>query len=356
MLGRARFRTVSRVISRRASLGLVAGALGLAAFPRSARAADELRLGTLAPRDSVWGKTLAAWAASVAQETGGQLKISLYFAGSQGDEPELVAKVRDRALDGAALTGTGLSAFSPDVAALELPGIVTGTSRLDRARNAIRARAAEGFDKAGVRLLAEGDTGAMRLFSREAEVVSPRDLAKMQAFVRSGDLVGRGYLENVTPKPPTLATTEVLSALLPRGSSAPPPDGGARAPHVNVVFASSLAVTELKWADLLEYVTPSPVAYGIGGIVVGSGRFDSLAPEARAIVRRTAEATGSLLTQRVRAADDAAYARLRAEKKVVTLTDEARAEWADVCEKLKARMKKLVAHPDVVDAVALAGA
>ena len=73
-------------------------------------------------------------------------------------------------------------------------------------------------------------------------------------------------------------------------------------------------------------------------------------------MRRTAEATGSLLTQRVRAADDAAYARLRAEKKVVTLTDEARAEWADVSEKLKARMKKLVTHPDVVDAVAQAGA
>jgi hypothetical protein len=198
------------VISRRASLGLVAGALGLAAFPRSARAADELRLGTLAPRDSVWGKTLAAWAASVAQETGGQLKISLYFAGSQGDEPELVTKVRDRTLDGAALTGTGLSAFSPDVAALELPGLVSGYSRLDRARNALRARAAEGFDKAGVRLLAEGDTGAMRLFSREAEVVSPRDLGKMQAFVRSGDLVGRAYLEGATTRPPTLATTEVL--------------------------------------------------------------------------------------------------------------------------------------------------
>ncbi len=324
--------------------------------PREALAIDEIRVGTLAPRDSVWGKTLAAWAASVQQESGGQLKVSLYFGGSQGDEPELVQKVRDKTMDGAALSGTGLAAFSRDVAALELPCVLPSYSRLDRARNAVRAKVAEGFDRSGVRLLAEGDTGTMRLFSREAEVKSPKDLARMKPFLRPDDLLAKSYFDggSLFPRPPVVTVAQVLGALMPN-RPAPPPDAGPGVPHVNVVFASSLAVTELKWSDMLDYVTPQPVAFGIGGIVIHAGRLDGLPPEARAILKRTAEATGSLLSQRVRAADDLAFAKLRSEKKNVDLTDETRAEWVALCQNIRDRFKARSPHPEVVDMVVAAG-
>ncbi len=328
--------------------------LSLAFVSRTASAIEEIRIGTLAPRDSVWGRTLGAWAASVHQESGGQLKISLYFGGSQGDEPALVAKIRDRSLDGAALGGSGLSAFVPDVVALELPGIYSSFSRLDRGRNAVRSKLAEGFDRAGVRLLAEGDMGVLRLFSRDIEVKSVRDLGRMKTFVRSDDLLGKAFVDGLSlpSRPPVLSVSQILGALLPPRAAA---DGGAAPPHVNVVFASSLAVTELKWADMLEYVTPQPTAYGIGGIVVHSGRFDSLPPEARAILKRTADATGSLLTQRVRAADDQAYQKLRAEKKVVELGEDTRAEWIEACKKLKVLVRSRAQHPEIVDLAVAAG-
>jgi len=330
--------------------------VGVTAAPREALAVDEVRVGTLAPRDSVWGKTLAAWAASVHQESGGQLKVSLYFGGSQGDEPELVQKLKDRAIDGAALSGTGLSAFSRDVAALELPGVLPSYSRLDRARNAVRSKIAEGFDRAGVRLLAEGDTGTMRLFSREAEVKSPRDLGRMKPFLRPDDLLSKTYFDGVGlfSRPPTVPVAQVLSALMPN-RPAVAGDAGAPPPHVNVVFASALAVSELKWADMLEYVTPQPVAYGVGGIVIHAGRFEGLPPEARAILKRTAEATSSLLSQRVRAADDAAFARLRAEKKNVDLDDTSRTEWAALCQTVRDRFRARTPHPEIVDMVVAAG-
>jgi TRAP-type transport system periplasmic protein len=354
LLLRRPFRTVYVVSSRTTGRLLAFFVLVSVVFvSRTGSAMEEIRIGTLAPRDSVWGRTLGAWAASVHQESGGQLRISLYFGGSQGDEPALVAKVRDRSLDGAALGGSGLSAFVPDVIALELPGIYSSFSRLDRGRNAVRAKLAEGFDRAGVRLLAEGDVGVLRLFSRENEVKSPRDLARMLTFVRSDDLVGKAFIDTLAlpNRPPVLSVPQILGALLPPRA---PVDGGV-APHVNVVFASSLAVTELKWADMLDYVTPQPTVYGIGGIVIHSGRFDSLPPEARAILKRTADATGSLLSQRVRAADDQAYQKLRAEKRVVELGEDARTEWVEACKKLKALVRSRAQHPEIVDLAVAAG-
>ena len=357
LLLRRPFRTVSFVSSRTTAARLLVFFVSLVSLvfvSRTASAIEEIRIGTLAPRDSVWGRTLGAWAASVQQESGGQLRLSLYFGGSQGDEPALVAKVRDRSLDGAALGGSGLSAFVPDVIALELPGIYSSFSRLDRGRNAIRAKLAEGFDRAGVRLLAEGDLGVLRLFSRESEVKSPGDLKRMQTFVRSDDLLGKAFIDVLAfpSRPPVLSISQILGALLPPRA---PGDGGAAPPHVNVVFTSSLAVNELRWADMIEYMTPQPTAYGIGGVVIHSGKFDSLPPEARAILKRTADATGSLLSQRVRAADDQAYQKLRAEKKVVELAEDARTEWVEACKKLKSLVRSRAQHPEIVDLAVAAG-
>ncbi len=337
---------------------LVAGVASLCTLAwseRPARAAEELRLGTLAPRDSVWGRTLGAWSAAVQQESGGQLKVTIYYGGSQGDEVALAAKVKDRTLDGAALSGSGLSAFAPDVAALELPQVLGGWPKLDRARNSVRAGLGEAFARAGVRLLAEGETGVMRIFSRGAPVRVPRDLLRMRPFLRADDRVGRSFFDGLGLLPPTLAVTQVFGALLPPRAPEPTREAGAPLPHVDVVFASSLAVTEFKWSDLLEYVTPQPTAYGVGGIVVSLGRFESLPPEARAILRRTAESASALFSQRVRSADEQAFVRLRGEKRVVEQTDADRAEWAASARTARERVRGSVLRAEIVDLVVAAG-
>ena len=200
----------------------------------------------------------------------------------------------------------------------------------------------------------------MRLFSREAPVRSPRDLGRMHPFVHASDALSRTFFELQGHKPPVLTVAQIFAALLPPRAIAPsaPVDGGpplAPIPHVDMVFASSLAVSELKWADLVDYVTPQLTAYGVGGIVMSAARFESLPPEARAILRRTAEGAGSLLSQRVRAADDLAFAKLRSDKKVVKLTEGERVEWATACRALRDRVRASSAHPDVVDLIVAAG-
>jgi len=336
----------SRGVALVATLATAAALLSFS-LSRRADAAEELRVGTLAPRASVWGRTLGAWSAAVQQESGGQLKVSLYYGGSQGDEGELATKVKDHTLDGAALGGAGLAAFAPDVAALELPLVFDGWPKLDRARNAVRPLLAESFAKAGVRLLAEAETGVVRVFSRGAPVRTPRDLAALHPFVRSDDVVGRELFAAAGLRPPSLTVAEVFAALLPGSAS---PDAGVPR-RVDVLFASALVVTELRWADLLDHVTPELTAYGIGGIVLSAARFEGLPPEARAILRRTAEGTTALLAQRVRSADARALATLRGERKVVDLTPAERAEWDTLARASRTRLRAGTVRPEVIDRV-----
>lgn len=337
----------SLVRLRSRALAALAVVAALFASPARADAAEELRVGTLASRTSVWGRTLGAWSAAVQQESGGQLKVNLYYGGSQGDEGELATKIKEHGLDGAALSGTGLAAFAPDIAALELPLLFDGWPKFDRARNAVRPLLSESFAKAGVRLLAEGETGVTRVFSRGAPVRTPRDLAALHPFVRSDDAIGPALFAGLGLRPPALTVSQVFAALLP------PADAGA-AQRVDVVFASALVVTELRWADLLDHVTPELTAYGVGGIVLGAARFEGLPPEARALLRRTAEGTTALLAQRVRSADAQALATLRAGKKVATLTAAERAEWEALARTSRARLRAGAIRAEVLDRVVAA--
>src|SRR5690349_24470493 len=92
-------------------------------FSRTALAdGKEIKLGTLAPKDSAWGKVFGAWSKAVEEESGA-VKLTWFYNGSKGDEIAMVGKMRSKELDGAAITGTGLAQIWPHIGALQMPGL-----------------------------------------------------------------------------------------------------------------------------------------------------------------------------------------------------------------------------------------
>src|SRR5437660_1253217 len=61
---------------------------------------NEVKLGTLAPPDSAWGKVFKAWAKAVEEDSKGKLTLTWYFNGTQGDEIAMVGKMRSKQIDG----------------------------------------------------------------------------------------------------------------------------------------------------------------------------------------------------------------------------------------------------------------
>ena len=71
--------------------------------------AEDLKFATLAPKESAWGKVFSTWAKAVDSESKGSLKMTWYWNGAQGDEAEMIGKMRSRQLAGGAFTATGLT-------------------------------------------------------------------------------------------------------------------------------------------------------------------------------------------------------------------------------------------------------
>ena len=94
--------------------------------PARAEAAYQLRIATLAPRQSPLGEEYSKLKTGMRDATDGQVNMKMYFGGVAGDEITVVRKMRVGQLDGALITSTGLSALVRQVLVLEAPGLMHG--------------------------------------------------------------------------------------------------------------------------------------------------------------------------------------------------------------------------------------
>ncbi len=80
-----------------------------------------IRLGTLVPKGSRWHEILLNMGEEWKKASGGKIELKIYPGGEQGDEPEMVQKLRIKKLQAVALSGAGLSGIDAAVSALQVP-------------------------------------------------------------------------------------------------------------------------------------------------------------------------------------------------------------------------------------------
>lgn len=296
-------------------LAVLAVTLGVA---RSASAEEEVKLGTLAPSDSAWGKVFKAWAKAVEEESNGGLKLTWYFNGTQGDELAMVGKMRSGQLDGGAFTSTGLNQIDSNYGALSMPGLFPDWSKFDAAREQLRPKFDKAFADKGFVILGTGDVGMAHIMSRGGPVRVPDDLKKFHPFYIHGDVIGQKFLEVVgisNPKP--LHVPMILPAVARRAEDA----------H-DVINTPAIAAEQLQWAPHFDHINTLPTGIGMGALVMKKDRYDSLPADVRAIMERTGKNTGELLTKRIRGIDNAAFERFKQSKTVVDPTNDEKQQWA----------------------------
>jgi TRAP-type C4-dicarboxylate transport system substrate-binding protein len=145
-------------------------ALGLVCFGSPALAKHKLRIATLAPKSSSWGKVFRAWEKAIAQKSNNELELEVYYNAVQGNEDNMVGKMKTGQLDGAALTSVGLSQIHKDVLVQQLPGVVDSWDLLDKVRKAIGPDLDKKLEQAGFQVVGWGDIGLVRQMTRGFEL------------------------------------------------------------------------------------------------------------------------------------------------------------------------------------------
>jgi TRAP-type C4-dicarboxylate transport system substrate-binding protein len=90
-----------------------------------------LKIGTLAPEGSTWTKAFRDISQELEQKTGKQVSLRVFPGGIQGDEEDMLRKIKVGQLQGGFFTGGGLGLIFKDVKILSIPFLFENYNEVD---------------------------------------------------------------------------------------------------------------------------------------------------------------------------------------------------------------------------------
>ena len=183
-------------------------------FAGPAPAADkQLRIGTLAPKNSLCHRELLGLGEVWRTAQGGSAKYLVYADGSQGGEAETVRRMRIGPLQGALLSAVGLREIEPSIAALQnMPMLLRRWDEVDYVGDKMRPAMEKKFIDKGYVVLPWGDAGWVRFFSKGA-AFRPYDHNTMKFFARGGETEQQEITKSLGYTPVPLEPSDILPAI-----------------------------------------------------------------------------------------------------------------------------------------------
>jgi len=260
---------------------LAALAAVLVVLSANASAAQHtLKFATLAPPGSTWMNLLEDWGKTVKERSQGRLAFKFYPGGVQGDEPDVLKKMRFGQLQGGAFTGYGIGQMYSPARVLELPFLFDTQEEIDHIRTQFTPEFEQGFRERGYRLLGWMEVGFVYFFSQHS-IQTLEDLKKRRIWLWQGDALGEAMFRAGNLAPIPLSITDVFTSL--------------STGLIDTVYCTPLAAIALQWFTKTEYMSSVPMTNGIGGLVVSNKFFDSLPADLQALLQETGREAGERL-------------------------------------------------------------
>lgn len=274
--------------------------LSVLVVPGSARVSAatgiEIRVATLAPRNSPFMRDFARLDKRLRQETNGAVGFTLYASGSAGDETDVLRKMRAGQLDGAMISSEGMGQILPEVNVLRAPGVVTTYKQLEAVQNVMLPEFAQSFESKGFKLLAWGEGGEYRYFSKQP-VHQLADIKKMRPWLWPSSPIMKETWAAIGAVGVPIGMGEVYGAI--------------QTHMVDLVESTAIAFVALQWQNTdLACMTAETSGVLVGGWLLNKSIFDKLLPEHQQAVLKLATENNQMTRQRTREGDSQSYDQL----------------------------------------------
>ncbi len=285
---------------------------------------ETIKLATLAPKNSSWMKIFYAMGKEIEEKSGRKVKIRFYPDGVQGDEIDVIRKMRAGLLHAGAMTDVGLGEIHKPVLIFQTFRMFNSYAELDYVRNQLRDGLEQAFDEAGYVLLGWGDIGYYYIFSNHP-IKTIEDLRNpnVKVWVRTGDPVSEHFYKTIDFIGVPVSVPQVLLSL--------------QTGQINALLVSPLACVALQWYPKLKYMSDMPIRIGIGATLITKERYNQLPAEAQNILRDTAREYHQKLIQRVREDNDKSVEALtkKAGIQIVRVSEAEREKWNTRCSQMR---------------------
>jgi TRAP-type C4-dicarboxylate transport system substrate-binding protein len=270
--------------------------MGIVMLPNAAHVAaagtTTIRLATLAPAGSSWDKIFRAWNNSLKNETGGAVQFQFFAGGVQGDERDVIRKMKLGQMDASGLTSIGLGQIARPVGILQMPGIFANYAELNKVRDKLAPEFEGMFAKEGYRLLGWGDAGFGRVFSKKP-ILMPADYKGVRPWIPKEDNTMPELMKLIGANGVPLGIPEVFPAL--------------QTGMIDTIVASAIAAVALQWFRYVTHMSADTSVAIVGATVIREDLFKTIAPDHQKILLDTGKKAHATLIATVQKEDQNAY-------------------------------------------------
>lgn len=320
------------------ALALIAGiGLQIAASFASAQQ-PRIRLGTLAPRGSLYHQVLLDMGESWRRAEAPGAAFVAFTDGSQGGEADIVRRMRIGQLNAALISVVGLTEIEAGAGALQyMPLMFRSWDEVDVAGERLRPLLEKRFLDKGYVVLFWAEAGWVRFFSKE-RALRPDDYKRMKMFAWSGDATQISLMKGMGYQPVVLETADILPGLQ---------TGLVNAVPVTAMWALTAQIDSV--APHMLDVRWVPI---VGAAVLSRKVWDALGPAGKEALKEAAGRAGDELRKHREAMDlEAVEAMKKRGLQVHTLTPELEAEWRQLADAAYSRIRGGMVPADTFDLV-----
>ncbi|MDD4004739.1 MAG: TRAP transporter substrate-binding protein DctP [Elusimicrobiaceae bacterium] len=285
---------------------LAASLLAPAAF-----AATVIKFACLAPRGTAWMNSMEEYAAAVKTETKGEVVFKIYAGGVQGDEKDVIRKIRLGQLQAGAFTGVGLGEIAPAVRVMDSPYLFKNYGEVDFVLSRFDDRFSKMFEEKGYILLGWTEVGFVYIYTN-TPVTKISDLGAVKMWTWEGDPTAEAALKALGVSPIPLSITDVMSSL--------------QTGLINGVYTTPLAALALQWFTKTKYMFDFSIADSNGAVLISKAQYDKLTSAQRQTLLALGKTYFRKLTETARTDNDKSIATLKGKGMKITAPASAAAQ------------------------------
>lgn len=286
----------------------------------------EIKMATIAPSGSSWDNFVVKMNDELKKRSGGRLSFKVYPGGTQGDERDVIRKMRTGQIHAGGFTGNGLGEILPQIRVIELPVLYQTAAEVDHVIQNFgpQVEAALLKGKPSVVLLGWAEAGFVYLYSKKP-IRNVEDLRKTKAWLWEGDPLVSATYESLSVKPIPLAIPDVMTALSTN--------------MVETVYTPPLGALALQWASKVHYMTDFPLALSVGGFVMLKSEFDKLSPAQQKLLKEiTTRHCRDMVLQTRKDNQQAIQEMKRLGVQVISVGEKEKKEFSELVKKVWPRM------------------
>ncbi len=319
---------------------LLTAAICLGGWNRAAaqrRRGLKIKLGTVAPKNSVWHEVLLRMRQDWREISDGAVDLAIYPGGVAGDEETMLRKMRTGQIQAALMSGAGMAHVDKGVSALQVPLMFDSLEEFDYVREKMGPKLEARIEAKNYKVLNWGEAGWAHLFSvKPFKTVD--DVRKMKLYAGKGDedmlLLYAELGFNVVP----LDLTELQTALETR--------------LVEAFAAPPLVAAGYQWFGSANYMLSERFLPIVGATLIDRKTWDRIPSGQQERMIESARRAGVSIQEAVRAKGAEAIAKMQEHGLTVISADAAtKAAWVGEVERAYPKMRDLYAPGDMLDEV-----